>query len=288
MFRKVKIVRKCDSALDSFLREAVFFTFRPVVAGGRRRRRTRRLCPVVGAGGWRLPRISAGLCRRDGPSAFRFAAEQLVSKEDLKTYKNALVKGIQELLTRQGEVAGKQISLTTDISAKVYSSEEAAAKSGRDNLVAVGYDAIQTDKLANGVAFGIEGENFDRMAMSVTPDGANYRGAYQPIEEAKNTAAHEFAAHLLRALHNSHPGEDASLFSDDGGNGAVFNSDLTRLIFGYDDSTYIPPPPPFGQKPVPPSYALPASGRNNRRANAIYPSGTDPADVYRWVSRVKR
>ena len=221
------------------------------------------------------------------------AAGQNVSKADLKIYKDALVKGIRELLTRSGEIDGKSVQLTTNISAKIYSSEESAIHSGRDNVVAIGYDAIQDDdgRKAVGITFGIAGEKFDRMAVSVAhdPNGGGLAPAGGWVEVAKNIFGHEFGSHGLGGTHNDNPGEEASLFSPDGGNGAIFQSDLKQIVFGYNDQTFIDAPPARGQKyvPVAPSYNLSATGNSSRRANAIYRNSTNPADVYHWVSSVK-
>src|SRR5690606_37723118 len=124
------------------------------------------------------------------------AAGQNVSKKDLKTYKKALERGIKEILTKQGALGnGQRFSMTTDISAKVFEDEAAAIESGRDNIVELGYGSIDSNgKGAAGVAFGIKGEAFDRMVVSVVQDPANYGGSYDPIRSAEGTFAHEFAA----------------------------------------------------------------------------------------------
>jgi hypothetical protein len=221
------------------------------------------------------------------------AAGQNVSKKDLEIYKKALERGIKEILTKQGALGnGQRFSMTTDISAKIYESESAAIASGRDNIVELGYGEIVDGKQSGiaGVGFGVKGESFDRMAVSIAEDPANYRGSYDPISASEGTFAHEFAAHLLSTLHNDN--DKTSVFYGGGDviehGRLVFQSDMKRLIYGYDDSTYIQPLPAFGERYIrqPPPYPNLTVGLRPRLANSR--DNTSPSDVYQWKVNVKR
>ena len=217
------------------------------------------------------------------------AKGQNVSKADLETYKKALTTSIKELLTKQGSLGnGQRFSMTTDISAKVYENEDKAIGSGRDNIVELGYDDLtgQGDSSAVGISFGVKTEGFDRMAAEISHDPSGSGGLMTPMEIFQQSAAHEFAAHLLSALHG--PSNEYGLFSGEVGSSKVFQSDIKRLVYGYDDETYSDPPPPLGQKYVPtiPNYPPLTSGSSPRLANNRNYSA--PSDAFSWTKRVKQ
>jgi hypothetical protein len=210
---------------------------------------------------------------------------QNVSKADLKIYKDALVKGIKELLTKKFEINGKKFDVTTDISAKIYSSEEKAAASGRDNIVEIGYDQLDSggEDGTAGLAFGVKGENFDRMAVGVQSD-PTHPGLGDPLTSFKNTAAHEFASHLLSGFHSPNKNEPDSLFQGNGNGSAFYADDFLSLFTGRGGAWDKDSPPRF-KDPIPasvtdPFFGIGDSGVSNRRANNR--NNNSPSEVYKW------
>ena len=215
-----------------------------------------------------------------------YSAEgQNVSKKDLKTYKKVLKNAIESFLTKKFEnVEGRSFSVTADISAKVYSSEQKAIESNRDNLVELGSSTIQSTSGSEpqGVGFRTNSEEFDRMAVQIVSDPLNYRGSLDPTSDAGITFAHEFAAHLIPAGHNN--SEPNSGLASDGGEGAFTANDFLRVFTGIDPVRIANPPP--GRLP---GSALSGVGpRRKKRVRAIDRGHTSKESVYRWKEAVKR
>lgn len=127
------------------------------------------------------------------------------------------------------------------------------------------------------------------MAVSIAPDPANYKGVWDPISSTESTFAHECAAHLLSALH----GDDKKSVFYGGGDvltegHSVFQSDMKRLMFGYDDSWYIQPPPGRGEKYIPQAATYSQLSRGTIQQFANSRKNSSPSAVYRWVAGVKR
>jgi RHS repeat-associated protein len=216
------------------------------------------------------------------------AKGQNVSKQDLKTYRDALANGINSRLTKTfSNIAGKTFDVKTDIKVKIKDDEASAIRSGSDNIVEIGYGQLDNHGGdASGVAFNVQGESFDRVAISVEPNPANFQGLGDPVTMAGEIAAHEFGAHLLSGGHSDNP--DSLFFGNILGNGSsqFSPSDFTRLFTGNDDS--FPSPPPFpGSKPFAGPYDnIGPSGKSERRANSR--NNSSPSAVYTWITGVKQ
>jgi len=223
------------------------------------------------------------------------AAGQNVSRADLKAYEKAMINGIRNILKKDFDVGGKTFKVSADVSAELADNEGDAISKGKDNIVELGYDDLEgtdpTGKWQSGLAgkaFGVKGESFDRMAMQIVGDPANYNGSYKPLTYAGETAAHEFAAHLLSGLHNTNVGERDSVFNPGGGMGGnqFYQSDFNNLFFGDDDPTSAPPPPTGGAPIRSPFEKVGSKGSEVRMANVrTYES---PNASYRWVRSVKQ
>jgi RHS repeat-associated protein len=213
---------------------------------------------------------------------------QNVSKKDLKTYKEAMLKGIQKRLSGEFNVEGKKFEISANISIEIKSSEAKAMTSGADNIIEIGtQNLVRNGAVQGGVGFGVESESFDRMVVGVREDPGNYRGSGDPITHAGDVAAHEFAAHLLDVFHSEDP---KSLFYGDDTSGQKFlQSDFERMFFGREGSYVQPPPPPGGQPrtPLPPlTQGLASSGSDARMAT--HRNFEKPSDVYAWQYRMRQ
>ena len=212
---------------------------------------------------------------------------QKVTGEDLAAAKKAFIAGAQKYLSENFKVEGKSFQLSTDITADVYDSESDAIKSGSDNIVEVGYEDLVSKREgdAAGLGFGVKGESFDRMVIQIAEGLGNESGFnYQRADEFGETFAHEFGAHLLAAKHNVNRAESLSLFSKDGGDGRLYESDFVRLFVG--GSGLKPPPPRQGENQISTfrNFGL-MQGAQSRLANSR--DNESPTAVYEWRKRVK-
>ena len=211
------------------------------------------------------------------------AKGQNVSMSNLARYKNALIDGIKKHLTQNMEVDGKKISMTVDVSAKIFKSEAGAIASKSDNIVEMGYGDVDSksseDKNTVGMAFGVKGENFDRMVLKISPD-PNEASSLDPISGTEITGAHETAAHLLGGSHNG--SESTSLFYGQLGTSdpQVTQNDMRRLLVGTEIG---PPPPPVGRTAM---SLLSPSGSEQRWANRR--DFNHATDAYTWKNNVKK
>jgi hypothetical protein len=158
----------------------------------------------------------------------------------------------------------------------------------KDNIVEVGFDPIDTHEGdASGVAFGIAGETFDRMAnirnrLALLKSGLV--GGPQGRMPALWGGSHEFGAHLLSGGHSSNPN---SLFYGGGGldYGTQFGrEEIGSLVSGVPDPTITPPQTPASptqaaRPHLSPIDALPPSGSAQVWANSR--DNSSPASVFR-------
>ncbi len=212
------------------------------------------------------------------------AKGQNVSKEDLEGYSRKIKEGIEDKIKGSFKVNGRNFELTSEIGVTVADSEEAAISSKADNIAELGYIAL-TDN-ASAMDFRGESENFDRMVGTIS--SGNFNGLSG--DSFGQTAAHEFGAHLLAALHSSDPN---SLFYESSGN-SFLQSDFERM-FSEVRPMYTPPIPYDSGTPKSMqrtdlrtrgfSRILTATngGIENRRANRVYSTLPNV-----WVQGVKK
>lgn len=134
------------------------------------------------------------------------AEGQGITQEELDNQKALLIEGLTREYGKSFEEDGITYSLSADIQVIVVGSEAEAIESGVDNIVEIGNQALIGDdgKEAQGMAFRVKGESFDRMVMSTSSNlserSLNLSGVY----------AHEFG-HLLGVGHTGR-----SLFGPEG------------------------------------------------------------------------
>lgn len=213
------------------------------------------------------------------------AKGQNVSAKDLKAVTDKFLKDAATVLSKNFNIERKNFNVTTDLTAKIYNSETDAIKSGKDNIVEVGYEQI-IDKsdggTALGMAFGVKGENFDRMVITTvagfgeeatTGGGFGYQARQN--EGTNTTFAHEFAAHLLSGFHNTV--ESNSFFYSPKGGSDFTDRDFVRLMTG--KGVVEPPPNARKERSVFENLGL-LQGAKTRFANNR--NNESPSAVYEW------
>jgi len=148
------------------------------------------------------------------------ATGQNVSKEELERQKKNLTKGILAAWNNQSRtIDGRNYEITTEITVQTAGSEEEAIATGASNLVEIGtqplYDTRDGERLRAQV-FRRDGENFDRLRISISGD--------EPMYGYEGVYAHEFG-HLLGP-----PDQLIGLFSNSIPTRSLIEKDIITLF----------------------------------------------------------
>lgn len=219
------------------------------------------------------------------------AEGQNVSPEDLEHYRGVLETEAAALFAAQFSINGQSFNIIAVFSASTYGSEADAVNSGSDNIVELGYDGLEAAASNNaaGVAGGVVGENFGRMAARIMSTSGLTLGT----NHYARVFAHEIGAHLLNGLHNN-TNNSSFFFGKTSNSGNFLQEDFERLIRNEEPSG---PPgnPKFPSKfnkqlskmaadpPFKSNVSLSPGGLEERKPNSR--NNSSPADLYKWQKR---
>jgi hypothetical protein len=216
---------------------------------------------------------------------------QNVSAEDLTRQKELLTAGIEQAYNGTYVHNGTTYIIQTQVDVQVFGGESAAVASGADNMVEIGKQTLYDDggRQLSGNVFNREGENFDRMRISINQGVPG--GLQEGADNYMRIYAHEFA-HVLGM-----PDRNEGLFASGGLATRMSQSNFVDL---------------FSQESVLSHAGRPPSGAKLKRGDLKYQSGggdlyaltgskilgstipnfelrrTGGADITRWVKQTKR
>jgi hypothetical protein len=212
------------------------------------------------------------------------AKGQDVSKKDRQAYARMLKASIESNFDQKFTVNGRNFVMSAEVSVETRRTEAGAIKSGADNIVELGFDEIvdSNGDSADAMAFRVDGEAFDRMAVRIT---SGTEPASTSALRFMDVFSHEFGAHTMQRYHNLI--EPASLFSRDGGYGVFTQLDFEEM---FREHVFPKAPPLRGiptPDPLPFSDVLKSIGRGGeyrRSGPQIHRNGSE---VFKWVKRTK-